>query len=332
MDNEQQQPKKSGCLSYLFIAVAISFLLFYCDSKPTVKPTSSSDETPSSQTTSPQITIEPPSTDEAPGESKGWELFSENGSANALNGTNLIVSVFVSDPDYSWQWDVNDYADNNLAYHSLNNLSIACSWITQEASRYGANPVFYYDWSEYPDLYYEANLSVRMTSQNWGDIYQATTNYINTTIDSDALMRKYGAGNVVYLLFVNTPPGYEINSGSFNLNDGSAPYPYEFCTMFIHEGDYELWPAAIAHEILHCYGAHDLYMVTSSAITQEYVDYQENSKTNDIMRVTFDPDTSEVYYDRIVNELSELDAYYVGLTSTNADVDAWSLGKRGIQQ
>ena len=324
MSSEQSQ-KKFGCLPYILMALALWFFFSSRDAEPTVESTTSPTET-----TTPQITIEPPPADETPEESEGWELFSENGSANTLNGTNLIVSVFVSDSDYSWQWDVNNYADNTLAYNSLESLSVACNWLTQEASRYGASPAFYYDWSENPDLYYEANLSVRMTSQDWGDIYQAATNYINTTIDSDALMRKYGAGNVVYLLFVNTPPGYEINSGSFNLNDGSAPYPYEFCTMFIHEGDYELWPAAIAHEILHCYGAHDLYMVTSSAITQEYVDYQESSKTNDIMRVTFDPYTGEVYYDRIVNELSELDAYYVGLTSSSSDVDEWSLGKRGL--
>lgn len=329
MVGKQRQQGKSGCLLYLVMAVAISFLLAYCDSKPTDKPASSSTESSSSQTTPTHITVEPP-TDEQPEESRGWELFSENGSANVLNGTNLIVSVFVSDSDYSWQWDANGYADNTLAYNSLNNLSIACNCIIQEANRYGANPNFYYDWSENPDLYYETHLSVHTTGQDTSSIYYAVAEYINTTIDSDALMRKYGAGNVVYLLFINTPSGYKINSGSYNLNDESALYPYEFCTMFIHEGDYELWPAAIAHEILHCYGAHDLYMVTSSAITQEYVDYQESSKTNDIMRVTFDPYTGEVYYDRIVNELSELDAYYVGLTSSSSDVDEWSLGKRGL--
>ena len=329
MDGQQPQ-KKSGCLPFLIIALTILFYLSYCDGKSTVEPTSHSTETTSSDTSS-QSTDEPTLTIEMPEDSKGWEFFTEHGSAYVLNGTNLVVSIFVSDLDYSWQWDVNDYADNNLAYNSLNSLSIACSWLTQEANKYGANPVFYYDWSENPDLYYETNLSVHMTSRDTGSIYYAVMDYINTTVDSDALMRKYGAGNVVYLLFINTPSGFEINSASYNMNEGpnSNPYPYEFCTMFIHEGDYELWPAAIAHEILHCYGARDLYMVTSSAITQEYVDYQESSNTNDIMRVTFDSVTGEGYYDRIVNELSELDAYYVGLTDHSSDVSEWSLGTRG---
>ena len=327
MKNQQSQ-KKSGCLSYFIIAVVIVLLL----SGRKGESTSSSTESAPSQTASPQSIAVPAPTVETSKERNGWEFFSENGSANVLNGTNLIVSIFVSDPDFIWQWDVNDYADNGLAYNSLNSLSIACSWLTQEANEYGANPIFYYDWQEDPDLYYETYLPVRMTSQDTSSIYKAVTEYINTTVDSNTLMHKYGADNVVYLLFTNTPSGCEINSGSYNLNDSTAPYPYEFCTLFIHERNHELWPAAIAHEVLHCYGARDLYMVTSSAITQQYVDYQTNSKTNDIMRITFDPETQMVYYDRIVNDLSELDAYYIGLISSSSDVETWSLGKRGFQQ
>jgi hypothetical protein len=330
MDNQQQQQpqgKKPGCLTYIIILAVIYLIFSPSKSKSETKPS----PTP---TPTPRISYVRPTPAPTPEQTNGWELFSELGSAYKLNGTTLIVSIFASDPNYSWRWDVNNGRDNALAYDSLNSLGVACGWLTRQANKYGATPYFYYDWSVYNDLFYEAYLDTDMTQQTFFlGIYTETEKFIHNSIDSDALMRKYGAGNVVYLVFVNDPSGYKINSRAYPISvDSQMRYPYEFCTLFIYEGDYRLWPGAIAHEILHCFGAPDLYMVTSTEITQQYADYQNRICSNDIMRVTFDPNTGEVYYDRIVNEISEIDAYYLGLRSYCADVAAWSLGKSAFDR
>ena len=77
--------------------------------------------------------------------------------------------------------------------------------------------------------------------------------------------------------------------------------------------------ATFAHEILHCFGAYDLYYA-SKTIPQAYVDYCKQSNSKDIMytinlgkeiRMTF----------------TELCAYYVGLIDTCETVEIWGLGK-----
>ncbi len=44
------------------------------------------------------------------------------------------------------------------------------------------------------------------------------------------------------------------------------------------------------------------------------------------MYTTFDPRSGRAYYDRIIQELTELDAYYIGLTNYSGEANLWSLG------
>ena len=79
--------------------------------------------------------------------------------------------------------------------------------------------------------------------------------------------------------------------------------------------------------MLHTFGAPDLYKAdTTSGITQEYVDYAANIGLNDIMRTTYDASTGDYHYDSIVNDITDITAYYVGLTSQSDTVDEWGFG------
>ena len=78
-------------------------------------------------------------------------------------------------------------------------------------------------------------------------------------------------------------------------------------------------PSAYAHELLHAFGVPDLYY-TGGLIPQAYVDYCKETGSQDIM-YTINGDM-----DRITGQLTELDAYYLGLTARPAEADRWQLG------
>ena len=75
----------------------------------------------------------------------------------------------------------------------------------------------------------------------------------------------------------------------------------------------------MAHEIMHCFGAYDLYYA-SSAIPQAYVDHCRITDSNDIM-YTVSLGTT------IPQLFTQLDAYYLGLVDSCDEVDTWGLGK-----
>ncbi len=85
-------------------------------------------------------------------------------------------------------------------------------------------------------------------------------------------------------------------------------------------------PSAYAHELLHAFGVPDLYY-TGGLIPQAYVDYCKETGSQDIM-YTINGDM-----DRITGQLTELDAYYLGLTARPAEADRWrwaSASTRGM--
>ena len=327
--NEQQQPQQknnSGCLIWIILAV-----LFYIFVLAPSKSSSSPKVTPTpAPTPTPRPTIALPTPSPTPRLYNGWELFSERGSANDLDGTTVVLSIFVSDEGNSWTWDVNNGRDNILAYDSLKSLGIACNWISKEAKRYGANAVFYYDWSVYNDLFYEVQLEGYVSSQYAAGVYSTVAGWIHRSIDSADLLRRYGADNIVYLLFINQPTDSMAVSDSFNQSNGKQLFAYEFCRLYIYNAGNEISPAGIAHEMLHCFGAKDLYYA-NYGITQEYVDYLERLGTNDIMRITWELNTGRHLYDSISNELSQIDAYYLGMIDMCSDVLTWGLPKNERQ-
>ena len=290
------------------------------------------------------VTLRPtavPTAVPTPEKTYDWELFSELGSAYSLNGRNIIVSVYLSDTEYGWHWDTNGARDNATAYNHLKYIGIACGWLTKQAKRYGSDPGFFYDWSKHPDLFYEMKLTYRAIDPQ-DDItgtftqlaYQDMSAFIYDHIDCAGLLTRYDAGNIIFLFFVNNPTGQEMRSHVRNVQKGYAmpTYPYEFCILYNHQYDYDLFPATIAHEMLHCYGAHDLYISNSDAISPEYAEYLYKRRSNDIMCNTFDPISGRAYYDHIAQTLTDVDAYYVGIAGRSGDVLKWSLGPSDFEK
>ena len=82
-------------------------------------------------------------------------------------------------------------------------------------------------------------------------------------------------------------------------------------------------PSCIIHEMLHTFGASDLYSEGMYGITQKYVDYAEAARLNDIMRMNVDPRSGAYVYDRMHNPITDITAYYIGLTDYSETVSEW---------
>ena len=77
--------------------------------------------------------------------------------------------------------------------------------------------------------------------------------------------------------------------------------------------------ACLAHEIMHCFGAYDLYYA-SETIPQAYVDYCKRTASWDIMYSTNQGST-------VFHLFTPLDAYYMGIVDNCDEVTEWGLGK-----
>ena len=234
------------------------------------------------------------------------------GSAGSLRGTTVLVSIYADDAGTSWDFD----RDAGAVEQTLNRLSLAAGWLTEQAALYGAEAEFVCDWSRYDDLRYTAHFEDTLVRRD-GSMYVTQEEYILQNIDSAALKEKYHADNIVYFFFFNTAYSNPVNPWSLGYSS-DASYHTEFTNLYVKFGGfYEAPPATYAHELLHAFGAHDLYYA-SRFISQDYVDFCKASGSDDIMFTV----NSEEY---ISSTFTELDAYYTGIAPRPAAVDEWDL-------
>lgn len=249
-----------------------------------------------------------------------------HGSAGEIAGTTLILSIFADDS--STAWNESDTADMAVMQDSLQYLSIATEWLTAQCSAWGAEPEFIYDWSQDAALFYRAAFEGDMTDE---DGYEDAVAYIEASVSSEELLEQYGADNILYIFYYNTSSSNRIPSWSYVYEADDPGTYYEVCNIFIGSSEGTEPPAVYAHEILHAFGAPDLYAAEEDGgncgITQEYVEYCASTDSNDIMYTVRDISTGQYVYDKITNEFTALDAYYVGLADSCPQVEEWGLGE-----
>lgn len=238
----------------------------------------------------------------------------ELGTAKKLDGNIAVVSVFANTPDYKWSEDISQ--DDAYSYYEYE-LGVATKWLEDKSKEYGHSPNFIYDWNEHPELFYKAELQGDATLDS--DMYQAEPDFIQNNIDTAGLLEKTDAQQVVYMFVFNTPLSNEKSSYASMWFEG-VETPIEACTILMGINGNMDPASALAHEILHTFGAPDLYQAGFFGITQEYIDYLAENNSNDIMKNGGD-DTGN--YESIDMDLSEIVAYYVGLTDHSDDVDKW---------
>lgn len=264
-----------------------------------------------------------PGIDSSDTELASWET--GIGSAGELDGNIVVVSIFADD-EYTL-WNFRKTSDRITRQNSLKYLKIATEWISRNGRSWGYSPVFIYDWEDDPDLYYEMELSLDITD-DYEDPSDDMFDFIEDSVDSDALLRKYDADSILYMTFFNTSLRNEYVSFTIPYSDGCEDEA-EICYILTGcDGEQEN-PATYAHEMLHTFGAPDLYSSDNPEynynISDRFVRYCERNLPNEIMMTTYDYRTQESYYDHISNELTDITAYYIGWTDTCSLVDEFGL-------
>ena len=240
----------------------------------------------------------------------------ELGTAGSLSGRTLLISIFTEDAGTSWNTGSDE--DNEMRYDTLDNLRISTLYLSEQAARYGSDAEFIYDWELRPDLSYTASFRENLVTE-FGDMYDVQKEWIEQNIETEKLKNRYRADNVIYLFFFNTDFSNQVNPWYLGYSCSPAYY-IEYCNIFVRFDDiFVTKPPSYAHELMHCFGAHDLYYA-NEFIPAAYVDHLGKIYSNDIMFTV--TDSKEIY-----NDFSDLDAYYTGILKECPEVDEWGLAR-----
>lgn len=233
------------------------------------------------------------------------------GSAGLLAWPCILFSLYLDEPEGGAVW-----TDEEIA-QSQQTLAVAVDWIETQASAYGASPKLYYGSQDLiAHLTYQAPFAGG-TEADEGPTFREEIEQLCTRLDSDKLAETYGTTNIGFLVFLPVA-GCSFTAVHF-LEDGSTYYHEYSClykeNVFFPEGSLES-PTVYAHEILHQFGAPDLYAGSNDLyVTDELVDYVAETWPDAIMMDTYDTD-GELQYGAIDKSLCPLTAYRLGLTAT----------------
>ena len=252
----------------------------------------------------------------------GYPYDNHLGTAKELEGKIAVVSIFVNDATTGWNFE--SEADQQLDALIYKDLEIATDYLENVSKSYGKDVEFIYDWKQYPELAMDLDITdidYREVDSNYNQFYNAGSNSIDQNVQTAKILSDVGADQIIYMMYFNTPETNTITSNTVFCYE--SEFTYEICFMFMNcEGEFEC-PSHFAHEMLHTFGVPDLYTAADYGITQEYVDYAANSGLNDIMRTNDDPQTGLYVYDSITNEVTDITAYYAGLTDYSETVNEW---------
>ena len=244
------------------------------------------------------------------------------GTAKWISGRTVIVSVFADDT--ANRWDFDSRSDKEIYTKAYKRMEIGMAWLQKQVRARTKNKAqIIWDWINNDGLYYRARLSGNLTDSS--STYSVLTEYIRQSVDIEGIMRKYEADNILFAFFVNAPSSDRYRSYTYCANfseiEKNKVY-YEACVFFPYARGREATPALYAHEILHTFGAYDLYETyDGSPITQSYIDYLTKRKVKDLMnQCIWDR------FDRVTVKFSDVDAYYVGIGRYQNAFKKWNLG------
>lgn len=240
-----------------------------------------------------------PETPGNPGSSYGL------GSAPFLKGKNILVSMFVTTPESSFTYEEKLTA--------LDKLESAVSYIEAQAAEYNADVELLYDWTEHDDLCAEAatDFVINESSDYIAPLDEEIAKWFLELISYEDLIHKYDAQGIATCVFVNNPGiSYAI---VYDGTDNEKESIILFTGNYYQNGEEES-AATYAHEILHVFGAHDLY--EGGEFTKEVTDYLAQKYPQEIMT-----DVSEDDKYVITRDISPVTAYHLGWLAYTEEID-----------
>ncbi len=235
------------------------------------------------------------------------------GSAKALTGKNIIISVFMDDSESTM--------DTQTESEILNNTREAADWLEAEAQKRGITAQIITGKEDHNlILRYKYSGTITDTDYNYDDILLMLK---TLKIDSlySTITEEYGEANIAVILFLNKP------GRSFSLFSDSAAMPenllagepnpidfryFDVCVLFAYqvytENVYN--PYIIAHELLHLYGAVDLYYKYSGNLQNDAMQAEKSIIAKRVLP------NEIMYHHTPPNEISDLTAYLIGWEET----------------
>lgn len=260
---------------------------------------------------------ETPSPTEAPVQTPNTELNSAQlryGSVGLLYEPTVLVCVFLNDTAHGNTWS----EEQRTA--AVQQVNMAVDWIAGQAADYGVTTrlTCAADAADALCMTYDVQ-----TAMQGGEASQESSAFFDEmdalclTLDTDALHSQYGTKRVGFLLFL------PVSGTSFTMvhyADDGADFYHEYSCLYRADAYSDVSepesPATYAHEILHLFGAPDLYEDSSDFIVDDALaDYVLSTYPDDIMLSTYDPDGAN-RYDAVGKTIGTLTAYCLGLTDT----------------
>lgn len=216
------------------------------------------------------------------------------GSASVLRGKNILVSLFLTTPDNAFTEEEKEIC--------LQRLKEAAIYIEETAFGYGVETQFILDWSEEnsQDLCMEktVDFSISDDSDFMDALDEAFAQWTEEELSYERLLQEYGADGIATCMFVNAP------GRSYAIVYDGEDNVRESLVMFVrNDKGTEEEPAVYAHEILHVFGAHDLYR--GEEYSRAVTDYIAANYPDEIMR-------SVAGEGRISEQISRITAYHLG--------------------
>lgn len=222
------------------------------------------------------------------------------GSAQFLEGDVMLIDVEVTAENKSLSNADRDYV--------LNAETIACDYLEHKATENDKNLNLIHAESYDSDLWlnwdYDGALNdFRLDGSGYTNALQS---FIDNDVELESLMEEYETSSYAFLIHVPISDCCYTCPDDWGYN--------EYCILPITADDLNAHdpPSVYAHEILHLFGALDMYDVADYyGVTQEVLDYDYEQCPDDIMRVCYN-DNGSCNYDAITQDLSEITLYAIG--------------------
>ena len=258
------------------------------------------------------------------GTDEGWQNgLSPQGSARFLQDDVVLVSVYLIDGS-------NDFTDDEISY-TKEAVDIAAEWMEQKAAENGVSlnvicnePSLTYEF-EAEGMLKESRKEISLT-------YADTIGEFLYTLDLNAIKETYDTDSVGFLIFL---PGEGTSFAYPYTPTGNAGWDtisyHEFANLYMYDesapDEYEN-PATYAHEILHLFGACDLYQETKvDNISQELSDYVADTYPDEIMYYTYEDDNTS-NFEEITKDMSPVTLYFIGWGDGGAMIEQFPEIKR----
>ena len=248
------------------------------------------------------------------------------GSCKKLSDRTVIVSVFASDAKTKWDWK--EPADYENYVHTYKMLGLAVDWIEENVQKYDVQTDLIWDFWNVPYLYAEASFQQDFQGLDKADYY-VMNEYIENNLHPDFLLDHFHVESILYLFFFNSPksgtaPSYSFPATGRPLTDyTNRPNDRytEFAVIFTRGFQITTVPAAYAHEIMHCFGAVDLYSEQKQFnLSREFSDWYRTHYPDELLM-----SNKRGKLDAIDFDLTEITAYYTGLIDHSDIADRWHL-------